>query len=139
DEDRLCRLDREWDALPSPGAEEAPAPVILPQHPAYLIYTSGSTGRPKGTVVTHGSALNHMRWMVQALAMRPGERLLLKTPVSFDASVLEVFVPPMSGATMVIARPDAHRNPAYLVEALRRQEITVLQAVPRLLWALSTE
>ncbi|HYG64599.1 MAG TPA: amino acid adenylation domain-containing protein, partial [Thermoanaerobaculia bacterium] len=139
EEDRLCRLDREWDALPVLDDGDIPAPVLLPQHPAYLIYTSGSTGRPKGTVVTHGSALNHMRWMVPAMSMGPGQRLLLKTPVSFDASVLEVFVPPMAGATMVTARPDGHRDPSYMVEALQRHEITVVQAVPKLLRAVSME
>jgi len=97
---------------------------------AYVLYTSGSTGVPKGVIVTHGSLTNHMLWMQQAFPLEAEDRILQKTPFSFDASVWEFYAPLMSGATLVMAEPGGHRDRNYLLRTLREQRITTLQLVP---------
>ncbi|HEX7242948.1 MAG TPA: amino acid adenylation domain-containing protein, partial [Longimicrobiaceae bacterium] len=121
------------------GSAEPPAVEVSPDDLAYVIYTSGSTGRPKGVAVPHRALANHVRWMQDALSLGPDDRVLQKTPTSFDASVWEFWAPLVAGATLVLARPDGHRDPAYLAEALAGEGITVLQAVPSLLSALLEE
>ncbi|MFG3165502.1 amino acid adenylation domain-containing protein, partial [Streptomyces sp. NPDC048232] len=120
------------------GRDASPAmagtrPVLTAGHAAYVMYTSGSTGRPKGVVVTHGGLVNHMMWMQRVFGLEASDRVLHKTPFGFDASVWELWWPLMSGAAMVIAAPEGHRDPAYLAELMRREEVTVAQFVPSLL------
>ncbi|MCK0438396.1 non-ribosomal peptide synthase/polyketide synthase [Gordonia alkaliphila] len=98
----------------------------------YTLFTSGSTGVPKGVTVSHGAAVNLLEWICGA-AISPDSRVLLKTPVTFDASVWELFAPLMAGATTVVARPDGHRDPEYLAQVIEAQQITVVQFVPSLL------
>ena len=131
----VLSLEPGWeDRLPEP---EGPLPSgLLPAHPAYVIYTSGSTGRPKGVVVPHSALVNHMLWMRQSLPLTAEDRLLQKTPAHFDASVWEIWAPLLAGAQLVLARPGGHRDPDYLVAAVREHGITVLQVVPTLLRAL---
>ncbi len=100
---------------------------------AYVIYTSGSTGRPKGVVVAHRAIRNRLLWMQDAYPLSGADRVLQKTPASFDVSVWEFFWPLLAGATLVVARPEGHRDPAYLVELLRTQAVTTLHFVPSLL------
>ncbi|MES4886333.1 amino acid adenylation domain-containing protein, partial [Streptomyces sp. NPDC000349] len=120
----------ERDAAP---ATDGTRPVLTAGHAAYVMYTSGSTGRPKSVVVTHGGLVNHMMWMQQVFGLEASDRVLHKTPFGFDASVWELWWPLMSGAAMVIAAPEGHRDPAYLAELMRREEVTVAQFVPSLL------
>ena len=103
---------------------------------AYVLFTSGSTGRPKGVAVPHRALVNHMLWMQAELPLQPGDRVLQKTPFSFDASVWEFFAPLISGATLVMAEPGGHRDPRYLTSAIREHAITVVQSVPVLLRAM---
>ncbi|MEU6641188.1 amino acid adenylation domain-containing protein [Saccharomonospora sp. NPDC046836] len=112
---------------------DAPLSVVTPDQPAYLIYTSGSTGRPKGVVVTHRAIINRLTWMQGQYGLAPDDRVLQKTPSSFDVSVWEFFWPLLEGATVVLARPDGHRDPAYLAELIRTQGITTLHFVPSML------
>ncbi|MEU6352023.1 amino acid adenylation domain-containing protein [Streptomyces sp. NPDC047072] len=117
--------------------EVSPAPAIptRPDDPAYLIYTSGSTGRPKGVVVTHRAILNRLAWMQGAYGLRADDRVLQKTPSSFDVSVWEFFWPLLEGAAVVLARPDGHRDPVYLAGLVREQRITTMHFVPSMLEA----
>ncbi|HEV2843425.1 MAG TPA: amino acid adenylation domain-containing protein, partial [Thermoanaerobaculia bacterium] len=110
-----------------------------PGHLAYLLFTSGSTGAPKGVMVTHRAIVNHMLWMQAAFPLKPGDRVLQKTPASFDASVWEFFAPLLAGACLVLARPGGHRDPAYLAAVLVEHGVTVLQVVPTLLRLLLEE
>ncbi|MFF8783257.1 amino acid adenylation domain-containing protein, partial [Streptomyces sp. NPDC015140] len=121
------------------GRDEWTRPVLTAGHAAYVMYTSGSTGRPKGVVVTHGGLVNHMIWMQRVFGLEASDRVLHKTPFGFDASVWELWWPLMSGAALVIAAPDGHRDPAYLAELMRREEVTVAQFVPSLLSAFTAE
>ncbi|MFD4264124.1 amino acid adenylation domain-containing protein, partial [Streptomyces sp. NPDC058534] len=121
------------DEAESAGRDEWTRPVLTVGHAAYVMYTSGSTGRPKGVVVTHGGLVNHMMWMQRVFGLDTSDRVLHKTPFGFDASVWELWWPLMSGAALVIAAPDGHRDPAYLADLMRREEVTVAQFVPSLL------
>ncbi|HEX8276909.1 MAG TPA: non-ribosomal peptide synthetase [Longimicrobiaceae bacterium] len=112
------------------------SPVTCPLSLAYVIYTSGSTGRPKGVMVPHGALAAHMAWMGREFPLEAGDRVLQKTPFSFDASVWEFWAPLLAGATLVMAPPGAERDPAGLVRLAARERATVLQAVPTLLRAM---
>jgi amino acid adenylation domain-containing protein/non-ribosomal peptide synthase protein (TIGR01720 family) len=118
-------LDPRWDA-PPPGP-------ILPEHAAYVIYTSGSTGRPKGVIVSHRAICNRLSWMQETYRLSPDDRVLQKTPFSFDVSVWELFWPLLAGARLVLARPEGHRDPAYLLRRIREERISVVHFVPPML------
>ncbi|MGE6735174.1 amino acid adenylation domain-containing protein, partial [Streptomyces sp. NPDC059900] len=113
--------------------EAAPLPEALPDSPAYLIYTSGSTGRPKGVVVPHRGIVNRLLWMQSVYRLDAEERVLHKTPTSFDVSVWELFWPLLAGATLVIAPPDAHKDPDQLVRLIRAEHVTTVHFVPSML------
>jgi len=100
---------------------------------AYVIYTSGSTGRPKGVGISLRAIANRLLWMQHAFPLTAEDRVLLKTPYGFDASVWEMFLPLITGARLVVAAPEAHRDPALLLEEIERHGVTVLQLVPSLL------
>ncbi|HZF09926.1 MAG TPA: amino acid adenylation domain-containing protein, partial [Thermoanaerobaculia bacterium] len=102
---------------------------------AYVIYTSGSTGRPKGVMNTHRGIVNRIAWMQRAYGLTPADRVLQKTPVSFDVSVWELFWPLAVGARLVLARPGGHRDPAYLLRRIEEQGVTTLHFVPSMLSA----
>ncbi|HEU4880737.1 MAG TPA: amino acid adenylation domain-containing protein, partial [Longimicrobium sp.] len=106
---------------------------VGPGNLAHVLFTSGSTGRPKGVMLEHGSLVNRLAWMQDRYGMTADEALLQKTPFSFDVSFWEFFWPLMVGARLVMARPGGHRDPAYLVETIRREGITVAHFVPSML------
>ncbi|HKS08544.1 MAG TPA: amino acid adenylation domain-containing protein [Pyrinomonadaceae bacterium] len=106
---------------------------IDPANVAYVIYTSGSSGKPKGVMVTHGALCNHMYWMRDAFALSEADVFLQKTPIGFDASVWEFYMPLMVGAKLIMARPGGHQDSGYLVRAMIEHGVTVLQLVPTLL------
>ncbi|MHB1475094.1 MAG: non-ribosomal peptide synthetase [Dermatophilaceae bacterium] len=111
----------------------APAVPVSTGDAMYVIHTSGSTGEPKGVVLEHGGVANVLTWMVREYGFGPADRVLQKTPYTFDASVWEFFVPLISGGTLVLAEPDAHQDPRRLVAAVRDHAITTLQLVPLML------
>ena len=111
------------------------ANVASAQNLAYVIYTSGSTGRPKGAGNSHGALYNRLAWMQQAYELNTADRVLQKTPFSFDVSVWEFFWPLMHGATLVVAAPGAHRDPQQLAALIVEQAITTLHFVPSMLQA----
>jgi len=127
----LC-LDSNWPAIARCSAENLEREV-QPHHLAYVIYTSGSTGKPKGAMNTHRAICNRLLWMQDAYHLTAQDRVLQKTPFSFDVSVWEFFWPLLTGAHLVVARPGGHRDPAYLAELLKTQEITTLHFVPSML------
>ena len=121
------------------GVAEEPATLkpiateVTPDNLAYVIYTSGSTGNPKGVLISHRSINNRLLWTNHTFPLTAGDRLLQKTPYTFDASIWEMFAPLLAGATVVMARPGGHRDPAYLAQTIAEREITVLQLVPSML------
>jgi amino acid adenylation domain-containing protein/non-ribosomal peptide synthase protein (TIGR01720 family) len=108
-------------------------PSIDPLAWAYVLYTSGSTGQPKGVAVPHGGITNRIAWLQHAYPLATGDRMLVKTPISFDTSVWEVFWPLSAGATLVIARPGGHRDPGYLAETIVAQQVSAVDFVPSML------
>ncbi|MBS0180675.1 MAG: amino acid adenylation domain-containing protein, partial [Nitrospira sp.] len=111
-----------------------------PGHPmdtqlAYVLYTSGSTGRPKGAGNTHAGLRNRLQWMQEAYGLTAADRVLQKTPISFDVSVWEFFWPLLVGAELVMAEPGAHKDPVRLIDHIERTGITTLHFVPPLLQA----
>jgi amino acid adenylation domain-containing protein len=104
-----------------------------PDNAAYVIYTSGSTGRPKGVVNSHRGILNRLLWMQEAFGLDAGETFLQKTPFGFDVSVPEFFAPLILGARLVVARPEGHRDSAYLVRLVQQERITTIHFVPSML------
>ncbi|MFC5171418.1 non-ribosomal peptide synthetase [Streptomyces mutomycini] len=116
-----------------------PSRPLTPAHPAYVIYTSGSTGRPKGVVVSHGAIDNRLRWMQSAYGLTSDDRVLQKTPSSFDVSVWEFFWPLRQGAVLVVAEPGGHRDPAYLARLIREQGVTTCHFVPSMLQVFLVE
>ncbi|HEY3872695.1 MAG TPA: amino acid adenylation domain-containing protein [Actinocrinis sp.] len=118
---------------------ENPAVATRLDHPAYVIYTSGSTGRPKGVVVSHRSIVNRLCWMQDAYGLDGTDRVLQKTPFSFDVSVWEFFWPLLTGAALVVARPGGHRDPQYLAGLIAAEQVTTLHFVPSMLRAFLAE
>ncbi|MEU6339689.1 non-ribosomal peptide synthase/polyketide synthase [Streptomyces sp. NPDC046977] len=113
--------------------------ALLPSHPAYVIYTSGSTGRPKGTVVSHHALGNFVAALREHLTLGTDDALVAVTTVAFDIHTLEVYVPLVSGARMVLADRDTARDPQALAELIRQSGATVLQATPAVWQALAAE
>ena len=108
-------------------------PDLTPSHLAYVIYTSGSTGQPKGVANPHRGVVNRLDWMQRAYHLTPLDRVLQKTPFSFDVSVWEFFWPLHTGATLVVAAPGIHKDPQALVDLIRAKRISVLHFVPSML------
>ncbi|HET7230631.1 MAG TPA: amino acid adenylation domain-containing protein [Longimicrobium sp.] len=125
-------------ALDDPAALDgfASSPVAVDADPdalAYVIYTSGSTGRPKGAGNTHRAVANRVLWMQETFGLGADDVVLQKTPFGFDVSVWEFFWPLMAGARLAVAAPGAHREPARLSDAIRRERVTTLHFVPSML------
>ncbi len=108
--------------LPDGGAVAANA--------AYVIYTSGSTGRPKGVVVPHGAVVNLLAAMARTLSPGPGDVLLAVTPLSFDISVLELFLPLSVGAAVALVDAGTASDGARLGGAVAELRPSLMQATP---------
>ena len=129
----LC-LDSQWSEIAT-ASEQNPVIQGSPQNLAYLIYTSGSTGKPKGAGNSHIALVNRLHWMQKAYALDASDRVLQKTPFSFDVSVWEFFWPLMTGAALVVAAPGAHRDPSALRRVIEAGRVTTLHFVPSMLQA----
>ncbi|MEX5635060.1 amino acid adenylation domain-containing protein [Parafrankia sp. FMc2] len=131
---RAAEASGAGDLTGAPGARAGGGSRRLdPRHPAYLIYTSGSTGEPKAVTTSHEAIVNRLRWMQATYPLSPGARVLHKTPATFDVSVWELFWPLIAGATVVVARPDGHRDPGYLADLVATERIDTAHFVPSML------
>lgn len=122
----------------SPAAEELPGVKTGLDEDAYVLFTSGSTGRPKGVAISHRSIDNRLRWQQHQIPVGEGDRVLHKTPISFDVHVWELYWPLSEGAAVVIAAPEGHRDPAYLARVIAEQSVTAVHFVPTMLSALTS-
>src|SRR5271166_5742894 len=109
---------------------------LLPDHLAYVIYTSGSTGQPKGVAVPHHAIAEHVDGFIAEWSMTAEDRLLQSSSVSFDASLLDIFVTLTLGAQLIVPRPlsgGVFGDIGYVADLIDRRRITVLHMVPSVL------
>ncbi|SCC31793.1 MULTISPECIES: non-ribosomal peptide synthetase [unclassified Gordonia (in: high G+C Gram-positive bacteria)] len=121
-------------------ADEGVAAATTPPDPdtaAYVLFTSGSTGKPKGVVITHRAIVNRLAWMQARYELAPDDRVLQKTPSTFDVSVWEFFWPFTTGAALVVPTADGHRDPWYLRDVIAEHRVTTLHFVPSMLAAFT--
>ena len=129
----LC-LDRDAAVLDARPTDN-PALPFHPDQLAYCIYTSGSTGQPKGAMNSHRAIVNRLLWMQAQYRLGAQDTVLQKTPCTFDVSVWEFFWPLLTGARLAIARPEGHKDPHYLAQAIRQYQVTTAHFVPAMLQA----
>ena len=127
----LC-LDTDWDKIEN-SSPDNPDVSLKADNLIYMIYTSGSTGNPKGVPNIHRALVNRIFWMQDEYQLTSRDRVLQKTPFSFDVSVWEFFWPLMTGACLVVAKPGGHKDPEYLVDTIIKYNITTLHFVPSML------
>ena len=139
---QVVSLDTDWaviyqssqkNALAQPTVGSA---LVQADNLAYVIYTSGSTGQPKGVMLSHRNLCNHMFWMQSTFPLTEEDKVLQKTPFSFDASVWEFYAPLLVGGQLLLAQPGGHADPAYLLNLIAQQQVTTVQFVPSLLQIL---
>ncbi|WP_068273905.1 non-ribosomal peptide synthetase [Aldersonia kunmingensis] len=134
DADGVAAAEHEAVSLPDRDPVDADRAVPLrPSNTAYVIYTSGSTGKPKGVPVPHDAIAEHVSGFNAEWDLTPQDRVLQSTSVSFDASLLDIFVTLTAGARVVIPKPNAYRDIPYVADLITRQGVTVLHMVPSML------
>ena len=126
---RMLCLDDDWGADATEPAN-APSGLVGPDNLAYIIYTSGSTGKPKGVQISHRSVVNFLESMRSEPGLGEKATLLAVTTLSFDIAVLELFLPLVTGASVVIASREAASDGIQLAELIDRSGATVMQATP---------
>ncbi|MFV5942294.1 enterobactin non-ribosomal peptide synthetase EntF [Klebsiella pneumoniae] len=120
---------------PLVAGDEAPLALSKPDHTAYIIFTSGSTGRPKGVMVGQTAIVNRLLWMQDRYPLSADDVVAQKTPCSFDVSVWEFWWPFIAGAQLVMAEPEAHRDPQAMQQFFARYGVTTTHFVPSMLAA----
>jgi len=134
---QIITLDSSWHEIATCSVDDLDvrSEGLHAHHLAYVIYTSGSTGRPKGAMNEHRGVVNRLLWMQECYGLSPEDRVLQKTPFSFDVSVWEFFWPLTTGARLIVARPQGHQDPAYLRMLIESAGVTALHFVPSMLRA----
>ncbi|WDE09241.1 non-ribosomal peptide synthetase [Thalassomonas viridans] len=112
---------------------ENPLAASGPEDLAYVIYTSGTTGRPKGVMVPHSGVVNRLHWMQMQYPLDAADKVLQKTPYTFDVSVWELLWANWVGARIVMAPPHVHTDPQALAALMAEKEVTTLHFVPSML------
>jgi amino acid adenylation domain-containing protein len=125
-------VDAGWEQIEAQSRENL-ACAASSEDLAYIIFTSGTTGRPKGVMNTHRGICNRLIWMQETYGLDESDRVLQKTPFSFNVSVWEFFWPLLFGARLIVARPGGHKDSTYLVDAINQHGITTIHFVPSML------
>ncbi|MCK5683492.1 amino acid adenylation domain-containing protein, partial [bacterium] len=125
----VISLDTQWDKI-NKASDREPIIECDPSDLAYIIYTSGSTGKPKGVMVEHRGVVNRILWMQKEYNLTSKDRILQKTPFSFDVSVWEFIWPILTGSTLCFAKPGGHKDPDYLIKTIQDYGITTIHFVP---------
>lgn len=116
-----------------------PHVCIKPDQLAYVIYTSGSTGKPKGVMNEHQAVCNHMRWMQETYRLTTDDKVVQKTPYTFDVSLWELFLPLMCGSQLIMAKPGGHKETGYLIDLVNQHHVTHIHFVPSMLYLFLQE
>jgi amino acid adenylation domain-containing protein len=126
---RLLLLDKEWEAISQESAARA-SKAASPDHTAYLLYTSGSTGHPKGVAVPHQAVVNFLTSMAQKPGLIAEDIFVSVTTPSFDIFGLELYLPLMVGAKLILPSRETTADGAKLLETLKTHRATAMQATP---------
>lgn len=118
------------DKLSIEGDWSNPQTNVTPEDLAYIIYTSGSTGQPKGVMVHHSALVNFLWSMRSRPGINTNDVLLSVTSISFDIAALELFLPLIVGATVVVASKEMTTSPNLMSEAINRHRVSIMQATP---------
>jgi amino acid adenylation domain-containing protein len=127
--DSILIIDEDTEEIKQHPAQK-PTVDINNESLAYIIYTSGSTGNPKGVKIHHQAAVNFLLSMKREPGFRSTDRLLAVTTLSFDISVLELFLPLSCGGELVISPDEGIFNGHEIAEILEKHDITVMQGAP---------
>jgi amino acid adenylation domain-containing protein len=128
DVETLC-LDQSGDWLDGYSQDNLPA-LAAPENLAYVIYTSGSTGLPKGVTLQHQSLVNFLFSMADKPGLSAADRVLSLTSLSFDIAGLELYLPLIRGASVVLLQPHQNKDPQALLQVIAGQNVSVIQATP---------
>jgi amino acid adenylation domain-containing protein len=120
---RVVSVDDQWPEISVLDSDDPGYPVV-PSNVAYVIYTSGSTGRPKGVVVEHRHAVNFLLGMVPLWGIVPGDRVLQFASLNFDVSVMDMFMPLLAGARVVLAAAEVLLSPPRLADVMRGRGVS---------------
>lgn len=122
-------IDDIWAQLDSYPAD-APDVTLKSDDLAYILYTSGSTGKPKGVLIQHNSLINLLSSMQKAPGLTPDDTWLAIATISFDISVLELLLPVVTGATLIVADSETAKDGRMMLNIIRDHNVTVMQATP---------
>ena len=139
--DEVINLDNDWELIKQQPSENLPVQTN-PENLAYIIYTSGSTGKPKGVQIMHKSLVNCLESMQQKPGITSNDTLLSVTTLSFDIAALELYLPLITGASLVIASRKVVSDGIELIRSIEENQATIMQATPatwRLLLAAGWE
>jgi amino acid adenylation domain-containing protein len=129
---KVVCLDTDWNIIAQQSTQNL-ITELTADNLINVIYTSGSTGKPKGVMNTHRGICNRLLWMQNTYKLTETDRVLQKTPFSFDVSVWEFFWPLSNGACLVVARPGGHKDTAYMVKLIAKEKVTTMHFVPSML------
>lgn len=119
------------------AAPRAAAACVRPEALAYILYTSGSTGQPKGVMLSQLNALSYVQWCTEVFRPTEDDRFSSHAPFHFDLSILDLFVPVMHGAALVLVAHDAGKDPGRLAPLIAEQRLTVWYSAPSILALLA--
>lgn len=122
-----------WDRLPTENETEIVSADVEPDDPAYIIFTSGSTGKPKGVCVTHGAAMNTILDVNRRFDVKPNDRILGLSQLSFDLSVYDLFGILNAGGTLVLPTEAERMDPQCWAMLCKKHNVTLWNSVPALL------
>jgi amino acid adenylation domain-containing protein len=127
----LC-LDSDWPVI-AKYSQQNPITQVTWENLVYVIYTSGSTGQPKGVMNIHRGICNNLLRTIAAYPLTTSDAVLQITPFSFDVATWEIFWPLIAGATLILAKPEGHKDTAYLINLIAQQQVTQINFVPSML------
>ncbi|OME00565.1 hypothetical protein BSK54_15895, partial [Paenibacillus odorifer] len=134
----ILYLDEER-MIPHEGQEANPMRESGSDRLAYVMYTSGTTGQPKGVMISHRAICNRLHWMKEEYSVSETDTIFHKTPISFDVSVWEVFLPLMTGAKLIISTPGGHKDTQYMVRMILLHRVTMIHFIPSMLQLMLDE
>ncbi len=131
-------LDADWKIV-ARESTKPPVSNVTSENLAFVFYTSGSTGRPKAVMWSHSKRDSRKSWEQSTYQLTGKDRHLLKSPIGFTLLAREIFWPLLTGAQMIIARPEGDQDTAFLVKLIAEHRITIINLVPSMLRVILEE